>query len=473
MLTLYPHQTDYVNQLRTALATNQSVLAQGQTGVGKTVIASYIAKGATAKGKSTIFTVHRRDLLTQTAKTFDKFDIPYAFIAAGYRPDPYQPVQIASINTLRNRLSVYGAPDLLVIDEAHLSAAKGWATLIEHYKQAGSKIIGLTATPWRLSGEGLDHLYDTMVLGPTTQWLIENKYLSDYKLYAPSRPDLTGVHSKMGDYINAELETVMDNSTITGNAITHYQRYAMGMRALCFCISIKHSRHVAEQFKAQGIMAVHIDGETPHADRMREFVRFANGEVKVITSVQIFSEGFDLSAQIDREVPVEAVILLRPTQSLTLYLQQVGRALRRKPEPAIILDHAGNTMRHSLPDDDREWTLEGNPRRGSRKKEVEAVNIRQCPQCFRVHKPNLLACPGCGHVYVAVGRMPDEKEGELVEVDKEAQRAEHKEKMVKRGWLIRKAKCYEDFKAIEKTYGYKRGWARVNYNLRKGKRGVV
>jgi superfamily II DNA or RNA helicase len=364
-------------------------------------------------------------------------------------------------------------PDIFIPDEAHLSAAKSQAEIIEYYRSQGALIVGLTATPWRLSGEGLNHLYDVMVQGPTTRWLIENGFLSDYKLFAPSRPDLGDVHTRMGDYINAELETAMDNSSITGNAISHYIQHGQGRRTLCFCVSIKHSNHVAEQFRSQGIMAAHIDGETKHEDRVKAFKMFADGEIKVITSVAIFSEGFDLSAQIDREVPVEACILLRPTQSLTLYLQQVGRALRRKSEPALILDHAGNTMRHGLPDDDREWTLEGNPKRSRGKKEVEAVNIRQCPQCFMVHRPTVTACPSCGHIYVAAGRIPTEKEGELVEVDKEAQRVAHKKKMKHRGWLISKATCFEDFMAIEKEYGYKKGWGRINYNLRRGKRGVV
>jgi len=465
MIKLYDHQTKFVADLRAALRSHRSVLAQASTGFGKTVIAAYIAKAAAAKGKRIMFTVHRRDLLTQTAKTFDSFGISYGFVAAGYSPDPLQPVQIASIGSLKSRLEKIPPPALLVVDEAHLSAAKGWKTIINHFKTVGSIVVGLTATPWRLSGEGLGDLYDHMVQGPGMGWLIENKFLSDYDIYAPSSPDLGGVHSRAGDYINEELATAMDKASITGDVITHWSKYSSGKRTLVFCVSIKHSENVARQFRSAGIMAVHIDGETKHADRMIAFKAFASGDIMVITSVQIFSEGFDLSAQIGREVPVETICLLRPTKSLSLYLQQIGRGLRKKEEAATILDHSGNVLRFGLPDEERAWTLKGESRRKKKGEEGPSVNVRQCPRCYHVHKPADI-CPKCGHVYEIKSRDLKEVEGELVKVDKKSMRR----KLLNEQW---QAKTIADLVALAKRRGYKspHAWAGYIYSSREAKRG--
>lgn len=464
MISLYPHQEDFIGNLRQALSVYQSVLAQASTGFGKTIVASYMAKSSAAKGKRIIFTVHRKDLITQTAKTFDKFGIKYGYIAAGYRPDPYQQVQVASIATLKNRLERVYAPDLLVIDEAHLAAAKTWAKIANFYRNKNCKIVGLSASPWRLSGEGLDSLFDTMVQGPSMEWLIENKYLSDYTIYAPSTPNLSSIHSRMGDYVNKELEATMDTKTLTGNAVKHWLKYAKDKKTLAFCVSIKHSQHVAAQFRANGITATHIDGETCQEDRMKAFKSFADGDIKVITSVAIFSEGFDLSSQVDREVPVEAVILLRPTQSLTLYLQQIGRSLRAKPYPAIILDHSGNALRFGLPDDEREWSLKGRKGRGSKNSEPD-INIRQCPKCFHVHRPAPV-CPKCGHVYLVETKLPEHVEGELEEVDKVKMRR-------KRSYEESKCVTYEDFVRLGKARGYNHpnAWARIRAGMREKRRG--
>lgn len=156
----------------------------------------------------------------------------------------------------------------------------------------------------------------------------------------------------MGDFVRSELSTVVDKPLITGDAIAHYQRHAYGKRAVVFCVSVEHSKHVVSSFNAAGIAAVHVDGETPTEVRDDAIKHFARGNVKIISNVELFGEGFDCPS-------IEAAILLRPTKSLGLYLQQIGRALRPYPgkENAIILDHSGNCLRHGLPDEEREWSL--------------------------------------------------------------------------------------------------------------------
>ena len=463
-ITLYPHQNEFVSKNREALRSYQAVLAQASCGFGKTVTAAYIARSAVSKRKRILFTVHRKDLLRQTALTFDNFRIPYGYIAADYKPNPFAPVQIASMQTLRKRLHTAGHFDLVIPDEAHLSAAKGQKKILLYYKKRGSKLMGLTATPSRLSGEGLNDIFDTMVQGPSMAWLIKEGFLSDYKIYAPASPDLHNVHTRMGDYVHSELEAAMNTNIITGNAISHYKKLAWGKRTLAFCVSIKHSQQVAAQFIAAGVMAVHIDGETKQEDRIKAFRAFAKGDIQVITSVAIFCEGFDLSAQVGKEVPVEAGIILRPTQSLTLYMQICGRFLRRKLQPAIILDHAGCVLRHGLPDDEREWSLEGNAGRKGKKQDGSEVPVRQCPQCYFVHRP-MPRCPGCGYIYEVVGRIPDQVEGDLVELDKATMKRRRMHEQSK-------ARTLDELVALGTRRGYKHpySWAARVWTSREAKR---
>ena len=457
MFILHDYQEDMIQRARLALRTNNSILLQSPTGSGKTVLASTMLGRASQKKLRSFFICHRSELIDQTARTFDEVGIPYGYIASGYRADPFQPVQICSIQTLARRYDKVAKPDLAVWDECHHLGAKSWATVHSFYENA--KHVGLTATPERLDGKGLKEQFSNMVKGPSVAWLIKNGYLADYKMFAPSRPDLAKVHTKMGDYERSELAHAMDNSTITGDAIKHYQRLTPGKRAVVFAVSIKHSQHIAEQFKLNGIMATHIDGTTPKAERKMAIARFRSGTVKVLCNVEIVGEGFDLP-------DIEAAILLRPTQSTALYLQQIGRALRVKSDgsKAIILDHAGNHMRHGLPDDDREWTLEGHKRKGRKQEQENLVAIRQCPKCYFVHKP-LPICPGCGYTYLMSEKMPEVIDEKLVEIEKARVRNHRK-------YEERRCETYEDFLALGKARGYKGAhtWARIRAEQRKKRR---
>jgi DNA repair protein RadD len=462
MIELWDFQEILGTSARKALRKVLSVLVVLPTGGGKSIITAWMVKNAIAKGNTAYFCVHRKDLVTQMSGTFREFEIPFGYIAAGRKYNPFQPVQICSIQTLRNRLDKVPAPNILIVDEAHFSCSKTYSEIIDLYESKGTFIIGKTATPWRLSGEGLARHFKEMVVGPSVRELMDRGFLSKYKFYAPSKPDLSKTHSRMGDFVKEEIEEVMDRKTITGDAVKHYQKYAMNKKAVAFCVSIKHSQHVAESFRAAGIMALHVDGKTPHADRMKAFNAFADGEIKVLTSVAIFSEGLDLAALVGREVCIEAAILLRPTQSLSLFLQQVGRALRRKLEPAIILDHAGNYLRHGLPDDDREWTLSGR-KKGKKKEEEAAVQVRQCPECYAVHKPAPI-CPECQYKYPIQSREVEENDGDLEELNVEEIR---RQKRKEQGG----ANSIEQLIALGKARGYKNpaSWARHVFNGRKAK----
>lgn len=451
MITLRLYQADIVKRTRAALTQHKCVLITSPTGSGKTALATVMLGGAAKKNKRSFFICHRKELIEQTAAAFMKSGISYGIIAAKRRPDPYQLVQICSVDTLRNRVDRVEPPDFCVWDEVHHIAANGWSKIHSLYKDAYH--VGLTATPERLDGQGLGRWFTHMVHGPTVKWLIANGYLCDYKVYVAGKtPDFSGVKQKMGDYDIQAAQDLIDTPVITGDAIDHYRRLCGNKRAIVFCLSVVHSKHVVAQFKSVGILAEHIDGKTPASERTEIIRRFRRGHTLVLSNVGIAHEGFDLSE-------IEACIMLRLTASLGLYLQMVGRALRpMKGKPhAIILDHVGNAMRHGLPCEERDWSLDAKKRK--KKGEDKSPSIRQCPQCFHVHylAP---ACPSCGFVYeIKSQRDIEVVAGELVLLDKiEASRQRKQEQG--------KAHTLQELIAIGRTRGYKSPYMWAQYVLK-------
>lgn len=441
---LRPYQSDLIGQARDLIRAGEtSILLQAPTGAGKTALCAHMLGAAAANGRQSWFVVHRRELIRQSARTFRSVGIPHGIVASGFVGDGLQPVQICSVQTLANRHERMRRPKLIVWDECHHVAAASWAKIHEAYPDAIH--IGLSATPERLDGTGLAQWFKNIVLGPSVSWLIEQRFLAQYRLFAPSRPDLGGVHTRMGDFVRSESAAVMDKPSITGDAVAHYRKLAAGKRAVVFCTSVEHSQHVVEQFRAAGFSAEHVDGETDPRERDASLRRFESGETMILSNVELFGEGVDIPG-------IEVAILLRPTQSLSLYLQQVGRALRPavgKPE-AIILDHAGNALRHGLPDDERAWSLEGGKKKKSAR-DPDDVPVKQCPSCFSVVRAQVQKC-ACGHVWIPQGRVVDEQAGELIEVDPAVMR---RERVREQG----KAQTLDDLMALAKMRGYKPGWA--------------
>ena len=417
MISLRPDQQLLVQRLRYSLQDNQSVLACCPTGFGKTVVASHMAMSADSRGKRVVFGCHRREIATQTAATFDRFGIRYGYIAAGMPADPFARVHIASADTLRNRRHHLKC-DLFVPDEAHLWASDTRGGLISQAKQHGAKVVGLTATPERLDGRPLD-MFEDMVCGPSVAELMDAGSLSRYRAFAPVRHDLSGVRTARGDYETAGLTDALDKPSVVGDAVAEYRKRADGLRCIAFAFSRQHGAHVTQAFLDAGVHAVYMDGETSASERRERIAAFAD-KGGVLVNIQLATEGFDLSAQVGRDVPVEAVSLQRPTQSLALAMQMMGRALRPKLSPAIILDHANVISTHGLPDDDREWSLEGR-KRGPAKPGVGTIAIRTCTTCFGVFRPAPV-CPLCHAAVEGGSRQVEMVEGELDEVDAEAVR---------------------------------------------------
>jgi len=451
-----PYQVDIVNKVRDLMRQGtRRVLIQSPTGSGKTALTAHMIATAVSRGLTCWFNVHRRELIKQSAKAFCLENIKHGVVSSGFDEHKNALAQISSIQTLVKRFKRLRAPKLIVWDEAHHIAAGSWSKIFAAFPEAFH--IGLTATPERLDGKGLKDWFDEIVSGPSVSWLIENNYLSPYRIYAPGGIQTDKIHTRMGDYAKSELALAADTPTITGNAITHYLKHAPGKRAVVFCVSIEHSQHVVGQFRAAGIKAAHVDGETNVNERDSAVKDFESGKISILSNVDLFGEGFDLPS-------IEAAVLLRPTKSLGLYLQQCGRALRTSPgkTEAIILDHAGNCQRHGLPDEERGWTLDG---RGERKSNNNAASIKICPNCFAAQFSGLQKCRLCGFIFEGEGRKVTEVEGELVEVDPAIVR---RNRMREQG----RADSLDDLIRIGKKRGYRNpyAWAHHVFQARQAKR---
>lgn len=455
--TLRGYQDDTVRRLRAALRVTPKVLLQSPTGSGKSVMIAYMIARAAERGLSSWLVAHRRELIDQLSATLWEAGVQHGVIASR-RTMTKDPVQVASVMTLVRRLDRLAPPDLLAVDEAHHASATTYRKIIGHARD--SWVVGLTATPVRTDGRGLDDLFDDIVIGPDVRSLIDDGYLAPFRVVAPpSHVDLEGIRIRAGDYARGQLEKAVDQSVVVGDAVGHYRKHVpAGAPCLVYCVSRRHARHVEEAYRASGIDARYCAGDTPDSERRAIVEGFRAARPPVIVSVDLFGEGLDVPG-------LAAVQLLRPTQSLGLHLQQIGRALRPEDgKTALILDHVGNTWRHGLPDDEREWTLEGT-RGAAKQAEEQGPALRHCETCFAIFRSALHACPACGSEVVATQqRLPDEVEGELEEVDPE----EHRRRRIARRREEGRAQTLEELVALAKKRGYKAAWAGIRYAVRNG-----
>ena len=456
MITLRDYQLDLVDGVRAAYrAGKRSPLVVSPTGSGKTVLFAYIAQGTSAKGNGVVILVHRQELVDQTCRTLHAFGVAHGVIAAGRTPDRSLPVQVASVQTYVRRLDIF-RPALIIADEAHHATAGSWRKVINHHPQA--RVLGVTATPERLDGRGLKEVFDDLIRGPEVADLIAGGHLAPPVYYAPPQAvDLSHIKPRGGDFAQEDIAEAMDRPAITGDAVAHYSRICRGAPAVAFCSSVAHAQHVADQFNAAGFRAATIDG-TMDRDARRDVVRaLGDGRLHVLTSCEIINEGFDLPL-------VTAAILLRPTMSRGLHLQQVGRVLRPAPGKtrAIILDHVGNLARHGFAEDVRDWSLDGRKKKKKKASEEDEVKVKQCPECYSCHPP-APTCPECGHIYEVKTREIEHVDGELVEIDpKEIARQKKKEQG--------SAQTLDDLIALGRARGYRSPdvWAKHVWNSRKG-----
>lgn len=453
-VTLRPYQIRAVDAIRGAYRQGaKAPLLVMPTGAGKTICFSYIASQAAAKGSRILLLAHRRELVLQISRALNLWGIGHGLIMPE-RSETGHPVQVASIPTLARRL--YPGKyrfDLIVIDEAHHAVnGSGLGAILEALPEA--KLLGVTATPSRLDGRGLGKdaagYFDALVEGPSVLELIDAGYLARPVVYAPpagQEVDLSAVKVTGGDYNLGQLAEAMDKQPLTGDAVAHYRRLCPGAPALAFCVTVAHAAHVAAQFGAAGYRAAVLDGETPDFVRDRMIRDLGRGELDVLASCNVVSEGTDIPV-------VAAAILLRPTASYSLAMQQMGRVLRTHPgkERALILDHAGNTRRHGLPTEPGNWSLASKPRR---KPDPNLALTKDCPDCAAVLAMAARSCPECGCVFEwarDAAETPPTVAGDLEEIDAVAVARQRRAE-------VARAKSLEDLQAIARARGYKMGWA--------------
>lgn len=429
---------------------NERVVFRGATGSGKTVMFADMAIKAKQIANRVCIIVHRRELLDQIS---DHLGLtPHGIIASDVLRSPGQLIQVATIQTLVRR-DYKDKFDFIIIDEAHHALASQYLKVIKGNPSA--KILGVTATPCRMQGYGLGDLFTCLVeQSISIKELIKAGYLSQPMVYAPSMIDVSDIKLHAGDYSKKELEFVSSSDRIVGDAVEYYKALAPGRPAIAFCVSVKHALKTADMFCDKGIPAACVHGGLNKIVRRRFIEGLSSGEWKILTSCDLISEGLDVPK-------VSCGIMLRPTHSLALALQQMGRILRPYPgkENAIILDHAGNCLRHGMPEQDRVWNLDKKTKHGPKVRDEVDVNVRQCPICYHVHE-FAAVCTGCDYEYQPEDRVITKAEGVLELL------AEKKARALMRKHEVRKARTREQLTLIADRRGYKYGWVDMTLKTR-------
>lgn len=477
VITLRDYQDRGKSKIRTALMSHAAVLFVGPTGMGKTTLFSSICAGAAEKRNRVMIVAHRYELLAQISETLSRFNVEHGLISPGITPNRHALVQVASVQALARRLQkwVYRV-DLLIIDEAHhVLPSNSWGKV---YEALGCpKVIGVTASPARTDGRGLGRIaggiFDCMIDVISVAELIEDGYLVSPVVYAPATQiDLSGLRSRGGDYERDALEDRMDTPTITGDAVEHFRRLCPDRTAVAFGVSIRHCEHIAAQFREAGFNFQVIDGTMDDRQRRKLISGLGKG-VQGLVSADLIGEGVDIPA-------IGCAILMRPTQSLVLHVQQMGRSLRTIYAPghdlstrdgrlaaiaasgkpnAIILDHVGNSLKWGLPQTPREWSLEGAIKK--KKKTESSVAVRQCIKCYGVFPPAPI-CPYCGTEQPISPREVKQVDGELQEITPEMARAMAEQKKRE----VQKARTLEALEEIGKARGYSPDWAKMIHRSR-------
>jgi superfamily II DNA or RNA helicase len=459
MIELRPYQHGAINNLRASIgAGNKQVLLQAATGAGKTIIACEMIRLATMKQKRVIFIAHRKEIINQTSDKLDKFGIKHGVIMAKHVLKNSHPVQVASIQTLIRRDKPEA--DLIIIDECHLSCSASYKQLLEEYPKA--VFIGLTATPVRLDGRGLGEIYGDIVEVVPMANLIADGHLVKPRVFAPFTPDMKNVRTVKGDYDATQAAEVMNQKQITGDIIKHWQKAAAGRKTIVFASSVLHSKNIVAEFIKSGILAKHLDANTPATERDQTLQDWRVGKFTVLSNMGLFVEGLDVPA-------ASCCILARPTKSVTIYLQAVGRIMRphETKTDCIILDHAGLTYEHGFVDMPRIWRLDGKKKRSKALEKETLVNV--CESCFcaysKAEHPE--KCPECGFVTPKPPPLKVRSDGELIELTAytmEQYNARRKQVMADE---LRAAKTLEQLIELGKQRGYKVGWAHIKWAERK------
>jgi DNA repair protein RadD len=448
--TLRPYQSRAVAMTLAAVAGSRTVRGKNPvlvapTGSGKTVMGCAIVREYTSENKKVLWLAHRKELIEQAAATIAAnagLNFPPGIIMAGVPEFTMSSVQVASVQTLVRR----NVPDvdLIIIDEAHHATADGYLNII---KQSKAPIVGLTATPFRLDGRGLGDIFNDIIVAEYTDNLCASGVLHAPKVYAGHSPDLRGVKKSMGDYSTSALVDRMNQTGLIGDIVETWKAKAcldgVGKKTVAFAVNVEHSQHIAAQFRDAGIRAEHIDGSTPKVERTATLARLRSGETQIVCNCMILTEGWDLPA-------LECAIIARPTASLNLHLQMLGRIMRAADgkDGCIVLDHAGNHHMHGLVTRRIEYSLNGRI-----VGEKDPLGLRRCGACQLLFDPKLDACPECGWVPEKRETKIDSTPGVLGEFDED---------------FTYRREMYRLWASQAEDAGFKTGWVLYRYKERFG-----
>lgn len=460
IISLRPYQAEVVERTREALRRGKRrVLAYLPTGGGKTRVATAITQMALAKSSGRVIVLaNRKQLVHQFAAALRAAGLDVGIAQGENTAGLHHRVVVCSIDTVHARSYTFDDVALFIIDEAHaVAGSEKYRTLLFRYNRV--PVIGLSATPFA-RGLGKSYpeladrpLFEDLVIGSTVQKLVDDGFLTDLEIYAPSKPDMTGAKTTRTpegeqDFRQADIDEATDRPELVGDIIAHWLKLAAGRKTIAFASSIAHSKHIVEQFQAAGVTAEHLDCYMDDDTRADILGRFERGDFMVLSNVALLSEGFD--------VPDTAcMILARPTKSLTRFLQMVGRVLRPAPGKthALLLDHSGSVERIGHPFDDLPLELDDGTPNKSGRQERERPEPKPCPSCKFIKPAGVHECPKCG--------FKPERQNDVQTVDGELRKLDRKTK--KPATPDRKQHVYSQLLQVARNKGYSSGWVAHKY----------
>lgn len=440
---LRDYQRRAVNGVIAALERRPILVAP--TGSGKTVMATALVEELAVP---TLWLAHRKELIDQAAHRLEAHNLPVGIIMAGYAPLPLAQVQVASVQTLVRREKPHA--QLIVIDEAHHATAKTYGDILDCYPNAAR--VGLTATPFRLDGRGLGDLFGELVVAATTKELCELGVLHAPKVWCSKSPDLRGVKVIAGDYQLGALSKRTNTDELNADIVRTWLKHAKDRRTVAFAVDVEHSQAITQAFQAHGVAAEHLDGSTPRDVRDAILSRLRQGETRIVCNCMVLTEGWDLPA-------LECAVIARPTASLNLHLQMIGRVMRAcdGKDGAIVLDHAGNHHVHGLVTRRLDYSLDGEARVGH----SEPLGLRRCPICGLMFDAEGNQCPDCGW-------MPESSDRQRPPIHGDGQLHEFDDNDFEYRWQV-----WNLIEAEREAMGYREGWSLYRYQERFGDIPVV
>lgn len=435
-LKLRDYQEELVDGIKQSMiAGNHSIIVQSPPRSGKTVVMAHIAKGATDKNNKVLFFSHRKEINEQVYKTFENNEVNMNLVTIG------------GVQSLVRKLDKLDEPTIILIDEAHHSKATSYKKIIDYFPNAYKLLF--TGTPIRLDGSGFDDIAEAIVLGKSVKWLQEHGRIAPFKYYAPLMINESALKKRAGEFTKGSVDETM-KTVIYGDVIKHYEKLTKGKQAIVYTHSVEVSENVSKAFNEAGYNSIAVSGKTPREARETAMRAFRNGDLKIMVNCELFTEGIDLPN-------VDVCIMLRPTQSLSLYLQFAMRALNpREGKTAIIIDHVGNVERFGLPNQDREWSLQGIVKKKQTAK-IGEPTVRVCEKCFATFWSSERTCPDCGFTNPPTAKEIEiMREAELTEIN------EQKQKKIKKRveTYITADMCrnMDELKEYRDQHGYKNGW---------------